>query len=136
MGLDDQGTTVRKKAHKEEGSDCKITEYGGRIVKSTGDGLLIEFPSVANAVKCAIEVQEIVAGREASVPEDQRIQCRIAINLGDIVIDGNDNLGGGVNIAAQLEDLAKPGDVCLPRAVCEQLAGKLDIVWGLGRTTV
>ena len=133
MGLDEGGTIARQKADREEIFDPKIFAYGGRTVKSTGDGLLIEFPSVVDAVNCAVEVQEAVAGRDANVPEDQRIQYRIGINLGDIVIDGDDILGDGVNVAARLEGLAKPGGVCISRAVCEQLAGKLDVVfedWG------
>jgi adenylate cyclase len=133
MGLDEEGTIARQKTHREEIFDPKIFAHGGRIVKSTGDGLLIEFPSVVDAVKCAVEVQEVVAGRDANVPEDQRIQYRIGINLGDIVIDGDDILGDGVNVAARLEGLAKPGGICISRAVCEQLAGKLDVVfedWG------
>ncbi len=127
MRLDEEGTIARQKAHREELIDPKISTHGGRIVKTTGDGLLVEFPSVVNAVQCAVEVQQGMAGSEADVPEEARIHYRIGINLGDIVIDGNDILGDGVNVAARLEGLAKPGGICISGNVHDQLAGKTDI---------
>jgi adenylate cyclase len=129
MGLDEEGTIARQKALRDEIIGPKISAYGGRIVKTTGDGLLAEFPSVVDAVKCALEVQTELVGRDADVPEDRRIQYRIGINLGDIVIDGDDILGDGVNIAARLEALAKPGGVCISGTVHDHLAGKLDPVF-------
>jgi adenylate cyclase len=129
MGLDEKDTIARQKAHREELVDPKISEHGGRIVKSTGDGVLVEFPSVVGAVKCAVEVQQAMAGSEAAVPEERRIQYRIGINLGDIVIDGDDSLGDGVNVAARLEGLAKPGGICISGNVHDQLAGKTDITF-------
>jgi len=129
MGLDEEGTIARQKKHREEIIDAKISGHGGRIVKTTGDGLLVEFPSVVDAVKCAVEVQKEMSERDADVPEDRRIQYRIGINLGDIVIDGDDILGDGVNIAARLEGLAAPGGICISGTVHDQLAGKLDITF-------
>jgi adenylate cyclase len=129
MGLDEKDTIARQKAHREELVDPKISEHGGRIVKTTGDGVLVEFASVVDAVKCAVEVQQAMAGSEAAVPEELRIQYRIGINLGDIVIDGDDILGDGVNVAARLEGLAKPDGICISGTVHEQLAGKTDIAF-------
>jgi TolB-like protein/Tfp pilus assembly protein PilF len=129
MGLDEEGTIARQKAHREEIIDPKISAHGGRIVKSTGDGVLVEFASVVDAVKCAVEVQQAMARSEADVPEDRRIHYRIGINLGDIVIDGDDILGDGVNVAARLEGLAKPGGICISGNVHDQLAGKTDFAF-------
>ncbi len=129
MGLDEEGTIARQQAHREELIDPRISAHGGRIVKTTGDGVLVEFTSVIDAVKCAVEVQETMAESEADVPEERRINYRIGINLGDIVIDGDDILGDGVNVAARLEGLAKPGGICISGNVHDQLAGKLDIVF-------
>ena len=129
MGLDEEGTIARQRVHRAEIFDPKITEHGGRIVKSTGDGLLIEFPSVVDAVKCALEVQREMTARDNDVSEDRRIRYRIGINLGDIVIDGDDILGDGVNVAARLEALAKPDGICISGAVYDQLAGKVDMAF-------
>ena len=129
MGLDEEGTIARQKAHREDIFDPKIAAHGGRIVKPTGDGVLVEFPSVVDAVKCAVEVQQAMAGSEADVPEERRIHYRIGINLGDIVIDGEDILGDGVNIAARLEGLAKSGGICISGTVHDQLTGKTDIAF-------
>ena len=126
MGLDEEGTIARQKAHRDEVIDSKLSAHGGRIVKTTGDGVLVEFPSVVDAVRCAVEVQLAMAKRESDIPAEQRIQYRIGINLGDIVIDGEDILGDGVNVAARLETLAKPGGICISGNVHDQLAGKLD----------
>jgi adenylate cyclase len=129
MGLDEEGTIARQKAHRDEIIDPKLAAHGGRLVKTTGDGLLVEFPSVVDAVRCAVEVQEEIAWRETHVPEERRIQYRIGINLGDIVIDGHDILGDGVNVAARLEGLAVPGGICISGTAHDHLAGKLDVVF-------
>jgi adenylate cyclase len=129
IGLDEQGTIARQKAHQENVIAPKISAHGGRIVKTTGDGVLVEFPSVVAAVQCAVEVQQAIGGSEADLPEERRIHYRIGINLGDIVIDGHDILGDGVNVAARLEGLSKPGGICISGNVHDQLAGKIDIVF-------
>ncbi|MEE8351427.1 MAG: adenylate/guanylate cyclase domain-containing protein [Rhodospirillales bacterium] len=127
MEADEEGTLARQKVHRTELFDPKIAEHHGRIVKTMGDGLLVEFPSVVDAVKCAVEVQQAMAGRDADVLEERRIHYRIGINLGDIVIDGDDILGDGVNIAARLEGLAKPGGICISGNVHEQVSSKTNI---------
>jgi adenylate cyclase len=129
IGADEEGTIARQKAHRAELIDPEIASHGGRIVKTMGDGLLVEFPSVVDAVKCAAAVQQAMSDREADVPEDRRIQYRVGINLGDIVIDGEDILGDGVNVAARLEGLAYPGGICVSGSVHEQVQGKLDIAF-------
>ena len=127
MGADEEGTIARQKARRSELIDPEIAKHGGRIVKTTGDGLLVEFPSVVDAVRCAVQVQQAMAGREAGVPEDRRIQYRVGINLGDIVIDGDDIYGEGVNVAARLEALAEPGGVSISGKVFEEVRNKLDL---------
>ena len=129
MGHDEAGTVARQKAHREEIIDPNISAHGGRIVKTTGDGVLVEFPSVVDAVQCAVEVQQEMAQNEPEVPEERRIHYRIGINLGDIIIYGDDILGDGVNVAARLEGLAQPGGICISGTVHDQLAGKLDSVF-------
>ena len=129
MGLDEEGTIARQKAHREEIIDRNISAHGGRIVKTTGDGLLVEFPSVVDAVKCAVDVQRELAERDADTPEDRRVQYRIGINLGDIVIDGDDILGDGVNVAARLEGLSEPGGICIAGNVFDQVRNKLDVAF-------
>lgn len=129
IGLDEQGTIVRQKDHRERIIDPIIQRLGGRIVTSTGDGLLSEFPSAIAAVQCAFEVQEAVARYEMDDVEGARVLYRIGINLGDVVIDGDDIRGDGVNIAARLEGLAEPGGICVSSSVHEQLAGKLDVIF-------
>ena len=125
MGADEEGTLERLKAHRRELFDPKITEHRGRIVKTTGDGMLVEFPSVVDAVRCAVEVQRVMVDRNAEAPEDKRITFRIGVNLGDIIVDGDDIYGDGVNIAARLEALAEPGGICISRAVRNQIRDKL-----------
>ncbi len=127
MGADEEGTIARQKAGRSELIDPEIAKHGGRIVKTTGDGLLVEFPSVVDAVRCAVQVQKAMARREAGVPEDRRIQYRVGINLGDIVIDGDDIYGDGVNVAARLEALAEPGGVSISGKVFEEVRNKLDL---------
>jgi len=129
MAADEAGTIDRQKAHRTALIDPKIAQYGGRIVKTTGDGLLAEFPSVIDAVQCAVEIQYAMPQREAEVPADQRVRYRIGINLGDIVTDGDDILGDGVNIAARLEGLAEPDGICISRPVHTQIKGKLDLTF-------
>ena len=94
-----------------------IAHHGGRIVKATGDGLLLEFPSVVNAVRCAVEVQAAVADRTAEIAEDRRIAFRIGINIGDIIVEGDDIFGDGVNVAARLQEIAPPGGICPNRSI-------------------
>src|SRR5262245_33907248 len=125
MGTDEEGTLERLKAHRRELIDPKIREHRGRIVKTTGDGLLVEFPSVVDAVRCAVEIQRAMVDRNAEVREDKRIAFRIGINLGDVIIDGDDIYGDGVNIAARLEALAEPGGICVSRTVRNQIRDKL-----------
>jgi adenylate cyclase len=109
--------------------DPKIAEHRGRIVKTTGDGLLVEFASVVDAVRCAVEVNEAMAKRNTDVPEEKRIEFRVGINVGDIIIDEGDIHGDGVNIAARLEGIAQPGTICLSKAARDQVRDKLDIAF-------
>jgi len=127
MELDEEGTITRQKTHRSELIDPAIAEHDGRIVKTTGDGLLVEFPSVVDAVRCAVGIQRAMVEREADVPEERRIRYRVGVNLGDIVIDGDDILGDGVNVAARLEGLAEPGGICIPQKVMHEVRGKLDV---------
>jgi adenylate cyclase len=113
MGVDEEGTHERLKAHLQQVIDPKIAEHHGRTVKNTSDGVRVEFQSVVDAVRCAVEVQNATAERNAEVPTDHRIEFRIGINLGDIIIDEGDIYGDGVNVAARLEGLAEPGGICL-----------------------
>jgi adenylate cyclase len=126
MGVDEEGTLAALKELRRDLADPKIKEHRGRIVKTTGDGLLVEFASVVDAVRCAVEVQREMASRNAGVPEDTRIQFRMGINLGDIIKDGRDIYGDGVNVAARLEALAEPGGICVNRVVRDQVRDKLD----------
>jgi adenylate cyclase len=125
MGLDEEGTHERLKAHLRELIVPKIEEHHGRIVKNTGDGLLAEFASVIDAVRCAAEVQRGMIDREPEVPDDRRIKFRIGVNLGDVIADGGDIFGDGVNVAARLEALAEPGGICVSRVVRDQIRDKL-----------
>jgi adenylate cyclase len=129
MGADEEGTLAQLKALRRELSDPKIKEHRGRIVKTTGDGLLLEFASVVDAVRCAVEVQREMAERNAGVPPDRRIEFRMGINLGDIIKDGRDIHGDGVNVAARLEALAEPGGICVSRVVRDQVRDKLDFAF-------
>jgi len=125
MGVDEEGTLAALKAHRKELVDPKIAEHRGRIVKTTGDGALVEFASAVDAVRCAEELQRGMAERNAVIPEDRRIEFRIGINVGDIISDGGDIYGDGVNIAARLEALASPGAICLSDNAYQQIKGKL-----------
>jgi adenylate cyclase len=127
MGEDEEGTLSALRAIRRELGDLKIGEHRGRIVKTTGDGLLIEFASVVDAVRCAVEVQREMIARNASVSAGRRIEFRIGINVGDIIIEDGDIFGDGVNIAARLEALAEPGGICISSAVHEQVRDKVDV---------
>src|SRR6201987_596362 len=117
MGADEEGTLAALKAILHEVGDPKVKEHRGRIVKTPGDGLLIEFASVVDAVRCAVDVQREMAERNADVPSDRRLEFRIGINVGDIIKDGRDIYGDGVNVAARLEPLAEPGGISVRRVV-------------------
>jgi adenylate cyclase len=121
MASDEEGTLRQLKAHRKEVVDPKITEHRGRIVKTTGDGILVEFVSVVDAVRCAVDIQRGMVERNADVPADKRIQFRIGINVGDIIIDGDDIFGDGVNVAARLEALADPGGILVSSIVHDQV---------------
>jgi TolB-like protein/class 3 adenylate cyclase/tetratricopeptide (TPR) repeat protein len=127
MGVDEAETLAALKTHRRDLIDPNIAEHQGRIVKTTGDGLLIEFPSVIEAVQCAVEVQRAMQERNSDVPADHRIEFRVGINLGDIIIDGDDIYGDGVNVAARLEGLADANGVCVSRVVHDQVRDKLDL---------
>jgi adenylate cyclase len=126
MGVDEEGTLAALKAIRRELSDPKIKEHRGRIVKTTGDGLLVEFASVVDAVRCAVDVQRAMAERNFNVPADKRIELRMGLNVGDIIIEDGDIYGDGVNVAARLEGLAEPGGICVSRVVRDQVRDKLD----------
>jgi adenylate cyclase len=126
MGADEGGTLERLKTLRRDLVQPKITERGGRIVKLMGDGLLAEFPSVVEAVQCAVDVQEAMEGRDAELADDRRIVLRIGVNLGDVMVEGSDIYGDGVNVAARLEALAEPGGLCLSGAAFDMVEGKLD----------
>ena len=129
MGEDEEGTLATLKTLWRELSDPKIKEHHGRIVKTTGDGLLVEFASVVDAVRCAVEVQREMAARNAAIPAERRIEFRMGINLGDIIKDKGDIYGDGVNVAARLEALAEPGGICVSRVVRDQVRDKLDFAF-------
>ena len=125
-GADEEGTHERLQAHLRELVDPKINEHRGRIVKNTGDGFLAEFPSVVDAVRCAVEIQPGMVERNADTPLEQRIEFRIGINLGDIIAEGGDIFGDGVNVAVRVEGLAEPGGICVSRMVRDNVRDKLD----------
>src|SRR6266849_5534827 len=126
MGIDEEGTLRQLKAHRKELRDPKITEHRGRIVKTTGDGMHVEFVSVVDAVRYAVDVQRGMAERNADVAPDRRIEFRIGINVGDIISDENDIYGDGVNVAARLEALAEAGSILVSRNVYDQVRDKLN----------
>jgi len=129
MGANEEGTLTQMKAHRRDLVEPKIEEHRGRIVKTTGDGLLAEFASVVEAVRCAVDIQRGMAARNSDVANDQRIEFRIGINVGDIIIDGGDIFGDGVNVAARLEGLAEPGGICVSARVQEDVRGRLDVAF-------
>jgi TolB-like protein/class 3 adenylate cyclase len=129
MGEDEAGTLARLRIHRRELIDPKVADHKGRVVKTTGDGILIEFPSVVEAVACAVAMQRGMAERNVSVPENQRIVFRVGVNLGDIIVEDGDIHGDGVNVAARLEGLAEPGGICVSATVHDQVRDKLDLVF-------
>src|SRR6266404_4845487 len=137
MGADEEGTHERLTAHRRELTDPKIKEHRGRIVKNTGDGMLAEFASVVDAVRCAAEVQRGMTDRNSEQPGDRRIEFRIGVNLGDVIAEGGDIFGDGVNVAARLEALAEPGGICISRSARDQIRDKLDYTFeDLGEQSV
>jgi len=126
VGADEEGTLAAVKRHRGELIDPKISEHHGRIVNTTGDGMLVEFASAVDAIRCAVAVQRGMAAAVSGLPE-RRIQYRVGINVGDVLADGDDILGDSVNIAARLEGIAEPGGICLSAAAYEQVRGKLAI---------
>ncbi len=127
MAADEAGTFARLKAHRKELLDPKTTEHHGRVVKLTGDGTLMEFGSVVDAVRFAVDVQRAMAERNASIPEELRIRFRIGINIGDVLVEGDDIYGDGVNVAARLEGLAEPGGICVSRTVFNHVTNKIGL---------
>lgn len=125
MGFDEVGTLTALKAHRRELIDSKIAEHHGRVVKVTGDGMLVEFPSVVNAVACSAEIQRAMPARNQNVPQDRRIEFRVGINLGDVIVDGDDIFGDGVNVAARLEAIAPPGGITISASVRDQIGERL-----------
>ncbi|MEE8245842.1 MAG: adenylate/guanylate cyclase domain-containing protein [Alphaproteobacteria bacterium] len=127
MGADEEGTLKALKRHRAEVIEPKVAEHHGRVVKTTGDGILVEFMSVVDAMRCAVEVQGAMAERNHDVPEERRIVFRLGVNLGDVIADEGDIYGDGVNVAARLEGLAEPGGICISRAVRDQVRDKMPL---------
>src|SRR3954465_1471858 len=120
------GTARTLREHRAV-TDALVAKHGGRIVKTTGDGVLLEFPSVVDAVECAVAMQAVMAERNEGVPQDRHMLFRIGINLGDILVEGDDILGDGVNLAARLEGIAEPGGICISSSAYDQVRGKVAI---------
>jgi adenylate cyclase len=129
MGANETGTLAALKALQTDFIDGKITEHQGRTVKLTGDGILVEFPSVVNAVACAADVQRGMRDRNAGVPQERRIEFRIGVNLGDVIVEGKDIFGDGVNVAARLESIAKPGGITISGSVRDHVGNRLDLAF-------
>ena len=129
IGADEEGTLNRLRSIRAELIDPKIGEHHGRIVKTTGDGLLVEFSSVVDALRCATQWQHRMDERNADLPSDDRIEFRIGVHQGDIVVEDDDIFGDGVNVAARLEGLAEPGGICVSARVQEDVAGRLDLTF-------
>ena len=137
MGVDEEGTLAALKRYRRELVDPKVTEHRGRIVKTTGDGMLVEFVSVVDAVRCAVDIQRGMGERNADVPQENCIEFRVGINIGDIISDDNDIYGDGVNVAARLEALAESGGIMVSRNVYDQVRDKLSFGFeDLGEQTV
>src|SRR5271168_5033534 len=126
MGEDEAGTARVVREHRDAARPF-VSDRGGRIVKTTGDGLLLEFPSVVDAVECAVAVQAVMAERNEGVPQDRRMLFRVGINLGDVLVEGDDILGDGVNIAARLEGIAEPGGICISSSAYDHVRGKVAV---------
>src|SRR6266576_5319 len=129
MGADEEGTLAHLKCFRKTLVDPKIVEHRGHIVKTTGDGMLVEFASAVDAARCAAEIQRGMAKQNANAPQDNRIKFRIGVHVGDIIIDDNDIFGDGVNIAARLEGIAEPGGVGISDEAQRQIRGKLDFAY-------
>src|ERR1041385_8703315 len=129
MGANETGTLAALKTLRTDFIDGKIAEHQGRIVKLTGDGMLVEFPSVVNAVACAAEVQRGMRDRNAGVPQDRRIEFRIGVNLGDVIVEGEDILGDGVNVAARLESIGPVGGITVSQSVRDHVGKRLDLIF-------
>ena len=137
MGAQEVGTLRALKAHRKELIDPAINLHHGRIVKTTGDGMLVEFASVVDAVACAVAIQRAMATRNAAIPVEKRIEFRVGINVGDIIVEGKDIYGDGVNVAARLETLAEPGGIAVAKVVRDQVRDKLAFTFtDLGEQTV
>src|SRR5438874_5917057 len=132
MGADEEGTLAKLKAYRRELIEPGIARHHGRIVKTTGDGLLIDVSSPVEAVRGAVELQQGMIVRNADVPDDQCIRFRIGINLGDVIVDEKDLYGDAVNIAARLEALAEPGGICISRAMHDQIRDRLALPFADG----
>jgi class 3 adenylate cyclase len=126
IGIDEEGTLAQLRALRKTLFDPKIAEHHGRVVKNTGDGALVEFASVVDAVRCANEIQRSVAEQNIDVPQNKRIEFRIGIHVGDIIIEENDIFGDGVNIAVRLEGIAEPGGICVSDDAHRQVRGKVE----------
>jgi adenylate cyclase len=129
IGADEGGTLQKLRAIRGELVDPAIAAHHGRLVKTTGDGLLVEFSSVVDALRSASEIQARMAERNAAVPQNERIEFRMGLNVGDVVVEEGDIFGDGVNVAARLEGLAEPGGICVSARVQEDAAGKLDLAF-------
>ena len=129
MGADEAGTHARLKALRQDLIDPKIAEHRGRVVKRTGDGALVEFASAVDAVRCAVAIQQVMAARNRDTAEVQRIEFRVGINLGDVIVEDGDIFGDGVNVAARLEALAQPGGVCISDVVHQMVRGRVDLAF-------
>jgi adenylate cyclase len=130
MGADEEGTLTRLRSHRRSLVDRKLSEHRGRIVKTTGDGMLVEFASVVDAVRCAVDIQRDMAEANAHLGPDKRVEFRVGINVGDIIIsDNGDVFGDSVNVAARLERAADPGGICVSGRVQEDVEGKLDVLF-------
>src|SRR5437899_3445545 len=129
IGIDEAGTVAAVKAIRNELIERKIAKHQGRIVKLMGDGILAEFPSVVNAVSCAVEVQSAMRQRNAGTPPDRCIQFRIGVNLGDVIVEGDDIYGDGVNVAARLEGIATAGGIAISHSVRDHVGNRLDLVF-------
>ncbi len=129
MGADEEGTLAHLKSFRKTLVDPKIVEHRGHIVKTTGDGMLVEFASAVDAARCAAEIQRGMAEQNSDAPQDNRIKFRIGVHVGDIISDDNDIFGDGVNIAARLEGIAEPGGVCISDDAHRQIRGKIDIAF-------
>jgi class 3 adenylate cyclase/pimeloyl-ACP methyl ester carboxylesterase len=127
MGTNEEGTLAQLKEHRRELGDPKIKEHRGHIIKTTGDGMLVEFASAVDAVRCAVEIQRGMVERNADAPSEDRIEFRIGINVGDIIADDGDIFGNGVNVAARLEAIADRGGICISRQVLDQIEDKLEL---------